>query len=57
MNRYVGDIPAGAELLDDYASYAELPAAAKLLLLSLMLVGRLELYTILVLLFVKRRRA
>lgn len=37
-------------------NYGNLPAVAKLILLVLMLVGRLELYTILVLLFLRRRR-
>jgi Trk-type K+ transport system membrane component len=36
-------------------NYAALPGAAKLLLALMMIVGRLELYTILVLLFLKRR--
>jgi Trk-type K+ transport system membrane component len=35
-------------------TYAPLPAAAKLLLSVLMVIGRLELYTVLVLLFLKR---
>ncbi|MDH3786898.1 MAG: TrkH family potassium uptake protein, partial [Acidobacteriota bacterium] len=37
-------------------NYGGLPATAKLILLGLMLVGRLELYTLLVLLFLRRGR-
>ena len=35
-------------------NYAGLPAAAKVLLAVLMIVGRLELYTVLVILFFRR---
>ena len=35
-------------------TYADLPSAAKVLLVILMLVGRLELYTVLVILFLRR---
>jgi trk system potassium uptake protein TrkH len=37
-------------------TYAPLPVPAKLVLAALMIVGRLELYTVLVLIFLGRRR-
>lgn len=50
----LGNIGPGFGSVGPSLNYAHLPAAAKLLLAALMLVGRLELYTVLVLLFLKR---
>ena len=50
----LGNIGPGFGSVGPTLTYAPLPAAAKLLLSALMIVGRLELYTVLVLLFLKR---
>ena len=50
----LGNIGPGFGAVGPTMNYGPLPAAAKLLLSVLMLVGRLELYTVLVLLFLKR---
>lgn len=50
----LGNIGPGFGSVGPTLTYGPLPAAAKLLLSVLMIVGRLELYTILVLLFLKR---
>jgi len=50
----LGNIGPGFGAVGPTMTYAPLPAVAKLLLSALMIVGRLELYTILVLLFLKR---
>jgi trk system potassium uptake protein TrkH len=51
----LGNIGPGFGTVGPTMNYAALPGAAKLLLALMMIVGRLELYTILVLLFLKRR--
>jgi trk system potassium uptake protein TrkH len=51
----LGNIGPGFALVGPTQTYAPLPAPAKLLLVALMLVGRLELYTMLVLVFLWRR--
>ena len=51
----LGNIGPGFGLVGPTQTYAPLPAPAKLLLVVLMLVGRLELYTMLVLVFLWRR--
>jgi trk system potassium uptake protein TrkH len=51
----IGNIGPGFAEVGPTQTYAPLPALAKLLLTGLMIVGRLELYTVLVLLFVWRR--
>ena len=53
----IGNIGPAFGAVGPAENYASLPAPAKLVLVSLMVVGRLELYTVLVLLFIKRRRA
>ena len=50
----LGNIGPGFGSVGPTMTYAPLPAAAKLMLAVLMIVGRLELYTVLVLLFLKR---
>jgi trk system potassium uptake protein TrkH len=52
----IGNIGPGFGLVGPSMNYALLPAPAKLLLAALMIVGRLELYTVLVLIFLRRRR-
>ena len=49
------NVGPGLELVGPSLTYAPLPASAKLVLTALMIIGRLELYTVLVLLFVGRR--
>ena len=51
----IGNIGPAFGLLGPTQTYALLPAPAKLMLVALMIVGRLELYTVLVLLFLRRR--
>jgi trk system potassium uptake protein TrkH len=53
----IGNIGPGFGLVGPTQTYALLPDPAKLLLVGLMIVGRLELYTVLVLLFFWRRTA
>ena len=50
------DVGPGLAAVGPTLTYAPLPGAAKLILVLLMIVGRLELYTVLVLLYVGRRR-
>jgi trk system potassium uptake protein TrkH len=50
----LGNVGPGFEGVGPTMNYASLPAAAKLLLSLLMLVGRLELYTVMVILFFRR---
>jgi len=51
----LGNIGPGFGIVGPTHTYVELPGPAKLVLTALMIVGRLELYTVLVLLFIKRR--
>jgi trk system potassium uptake protein TrkH len=51
----IGNIGPGFGAVGPVETYAPLPSASKLLMLGLMLVGRLELYTVLVLLFIWRK--
>ena len=51
----IGNIGPAFGLLGPTQTYALLPAPAKLMLVALMIVGRLELYTVLLLLFLRRR--
>ena len=51
----LGNIGPGFGHVGPTLTYAPLPAAAKLLFVALMIVGRLELYTMLVLFFLWRR--
>ena len=51
----LGNIGPGFGHVGPTLTYAPLPAVAKLLLIGMMIVGRLELYTMLVLLFLWRR--
>jgi len=51
----LGNVGPGFAVVGPTQTYAPLPAPAKLVLVALMLVGRLELYTMLVLLFLWRR--
>jgi trk system potassium uptake protein TrkH len=53
----IGNIGPGFGLVGPTHTFAPLPDLAKLLLVGLMIVGRLELYTVLVLLFLWRRTA
>jgi len=53
----IGNIGPGFGQVGPTQTYAPLPDPAKLLLVGLMIVGRLELYTVLVLLFLWRRTA
>ena len=53
----IGNIGPGFGLVGPTHTFAPLPDLAKLLLVGLMIVGRLELYTVLVLLFMWRRTA
>jgi trk system potassium uptake protein TrkH len=53
----IGNIGPGFGAVGPTQTYAPLPDMAKLLLVGLMIVGRLELYTVLVLLFLWRRTA
>ncbi len=50
----LGNIGPGFGTVGPTMNYAHLPAAAKLLLAALMIVGRLELYTVLVIVFLRR---
>jgi trk system potassium uptake protein TrkH len=50
----LGNIGPGFAAVGPTMNYAPLPAVAKLLLAGLMIVGRLELYTVLVLIFLRR---
>lgn len=52
----LGNIGPGFGMVGATMNYEFLPSAAKLLLVALMIVGRLELYTVLVLLFLGPRR-
>ncbi len=52
----LGNIGPGQGLVGPAQNYAVLPGAAKLLLTGMMIVGRLELYTVLVLFFLGWRR-
>ena len=52
----IGNIGPGFGAVGPAQTYALLPAPAKILLAGLMIVGRLELYTILVLVFLRRRK-
>jgi trk system potassium uptake protein TrkH len=52
----LGNIGPGFGLVGPTATYAPLTPAAKVILVGLMIVGRLELYTVLVTLFLFRRR-
>ena len=51
----LGNIGPGFELVGPSQTFEFFPPAAKLLLVALMLVGRLELYTVLVIIFFSRR--
>jgi trk system potassium uptake protein TrkH len=51
----IGNIGPGFGVVGPTQTYAPLPDLAKLLLVGLMIVGRLELYTVLMLLFLWRR--
>jgi trk system potassium uptake protein TrkH len=51
----LGNVGPGFGQVGPTMTYAPLPAPAKLVLIGLMIVGRLELYTVLVLLFLWRR--
>ncbi len=51
----LGNIGPGLGLVGPTQTYAPLPAPAKLVLTALMLIGRLELYTMLVTLYLSRR--
>jgi len=51
----LGNIGPGFGLVGPTENYAPLPAMAKLVLLGLMIIGRLELYTVLVTLYLGRR--
>jgi trk system potassium uptake protein TrkH len=51
----LGNIGPGFELVGPSQTFAFFPPAAKLLLVGLMLVGRLELYTVFVIFFLGRR--
>jgi trk system potassium uptake protein TrkH len=53
----IGNIGPGFGLVGPTHTFAPLPDLAKLLLVGMMIVGRLELYTVLVLLFLWRRTA
>ena len=53
----IGNIGPGFGMVGPTHTFAPLPDLAKLLLVGLMIVGRLELYTVLVLLFLWRRTA
>ena len=50
----LGNIGPGFGLVGPAQTYAPMPALAKLLLVGLMIVGRLELYTVFVLIFLWR---
>ena len=52
----LGNIGPGFNLVGPAQNYAFFAPPAKLLLVALMIVGRLELYTILVMFFVRPRR-
>ena len=52
----LGNIGPGFGLVGPAQNYGWLPAGAKLLLMAMMIIGRLELYTVLVLLFLRRAR-
>ena len=51
----LGNVGPGFGLVGPTQTYAPLPVPAKLVLVFLMIVGRLELYTMLVLVFLWRR--
>ena len=50
----LGNIGPGFGSVGPTMNYAPLPAVGKLILAGMMLIGRLELYTVLVLLFLRR---
>ena len=52
----LGNIGPGFNMVGPAANYAGLPAASKLILVFLMIAGRLEIYPVLVLMFLSRRR-
>jgi trk system potassium uptake protein TrkH len=52
----LGNVGPGFGLVGPTQNYGFLPAPAKLILVALMIIGRLELYTVLVLLFIGRKR-
>jgi trk system potassium uptake protein TrkH len=52
----IGNIGPGFGLVGPTHTYAALPGLAKLFLVSLMIIGRLELYTVLVILVLARQR-
>jgi trk system potassium uptake protein TrkH len=52
----IGNIGPGFGLVGPTQTYASLPGLAKLFLVSLMIIGRLELYTVLVILVIARQR-
>jgi trk system potassium uptake protein TrkH len=52
----IGNIGPGFGDVGATQNYSSLPVMGKFILVALMIVGRLELYTIMVLLFLKRRR-
>lgn len=51
----IGNIGPGFASVGPTQTYAPLPALAKIVLVCLMIIGRLELYTVLVLIFLRRR--
>ncbi len=53
----LGNIGPGFGGVGPMENYSWLPVPAKLLLAAMMLIGRLEIYTVLVLVFLRRRRA
>jgi trk system potassium uptake protein TrkH len=52
----LGNVGPGFGTVGPTLNYAHLPAAAKLLLAFMMIVGRLELYTVFILVFLRHRR-
>ena len=52
----IGNIGPGFNLVGPAQNYAGLPSASKLILTVLMIAGRLEIYPLLVLMFLSRRR-
>jgi trk system potassium uptake protein TrkH len=52
----IGNIGPGFGIVGAAQNYSSLPVAGKFILVALMIIGRLELYTIMVLLFLRRRR-
>ncbi|MCP3979667.1 MAG: TrkH family potassium uptake protein [bacterium] len=53
----LGNIGPGFGVVGPTQNYGALPEAAKIVLVALMIIGRLELYTVLVLIFLRRRRS